>query len=75
MDAIISATDQPGAGPAAPPAVAPPTAAQHRHPSLLRAALGFVVSVAATIAVMIALAAPEPRPQREASALLLRGSL
>ena len=75
MDATIPANDQPGAAAAALPAGAPSAAAQQRRPSLVRAALGFVVSVAMTIGVMIALATPESRPQREASVLLLRGSL
>jgi hypothetical protein len=75
MDAIISANDDPGAASAASPVMAPPVIPQPRRPSLVRAALGFVASLATIIAIMIVLATPESGPRREASVLLLRGSL
>ena len=75
MNAIIAATDLPGGTSAAPSPGALLAAPQDRRPSLVRAAFGFVASVAVTIALMIALASPEPRPQHQASMSLLRGSL
>jgi hypothetical protein len=75
MTAITSTHDQPCGQPSAPAGAETPAARQQRRPSLLRAAVGFIASVAITIAVMIALATPESRAQRQAAALLLRGPL